>query len=143
MGSRDLDTYIATHGTGPSRELDRICSQIDAHTALLYWHTDLGAASAEARRTRRPILSLRLLGRIAATKQVLEAPLLRSVAMDLDADSQRNLELHDRIHEAFAQRAEWKGVDGFVEWVYAELFQMPLDDAALGLDVPDPFSAVA
>jgi hypothetical protein len=274
MGPRDLDTYLATHGTGASRELDRICSQIDAHTALLYWHTDLGAAIAEAKRTRRPILSLRLLGRldeelscansrffrkllypdpqinqmlrtqfvlhwksvrpvprvtidfgggrrvtrtltgnsmhvvldsngrvadaipglvareifveelarasaiamappgnraglharsrgkygmlpppvesramkasrIAATKHVVEAPLLRSVAMDLDADTQRNLELHDRIHEAFAERAEWAGVDGFVEWVYATLFEMPLDDAALGLDVPDPFTAVA
>ena len=28
---------------------------------------------------------------------------------------------------------------GFVEWIYAELFEMPLDDAALGLDAPDPF----
>ena len=30
-----------------------------------------------------------------------------------------------------------------VEWIYAELFAMPLSDPALGLDVPDPFSAYA
>ena len=36
--------------------------------------------------------------------------------------------------------AEWAGADGFVEWIYAELFEMPLGDAALGLDAPDPFA---
>ncbi len=32
---------------------------------------------------------------------------------------------------------------GLVEWIYAELFEMPLSDPALGLDVPDPFPARA
>src|SRR5436309_870606 len=45
-------------------ELDRVCAQKDTHTSLLYWHTELPAAMAEARRTARPILSLRLLGRL-------------------------------------------------------------------------------
>lgn len=75
--------------------------------------------------------------RIAPAKHVVEAPLLRAVAMDLDADTQQNLALHERIHEAFAVGSEWAGVHGFVEWIYAELFEMPLGDAALGLDVPD------
>jgi hypothetical protein len=77
--------------------------------------------------------------RLAMTKHVVEAPLLRAVTMDVDADTQQNLVLHRAIHEAFATGAEWAGVDGFVEWIYAELFEMPLGDAALGLDVPDPF----
>jgi len=77
--------------------------------------------------------------RIAPTKHAVEAPLLRAVAMDLDADTRQNLALHRAIHEAFAAGAEWAGVDGFVEWIYAELFKMPLGDAALGIDAPDPF----
>lgn len=31
------------------------------------------------------------------------------------------------------------GPPGLDAWIYAELFEMPLDDAALGLDAPDPF----
>jgi hypothetical protein len=272
LGPRGLDAWIAAHGITPTPELDRLCAQRDAHTTLLYWFTDLDAAIVEARRTRRPILSLRLLGRLdeelscansrffrkllypkprinavlrrdfvlhwqsvrpvprvtidfgdgrrvertltgnsvhvvldpygrivdalpglmnpdvfldqlvqarafalanprelagehqralrrplpvpepppsravaasrlAMTKHLVEAPLLRAVAVDVDADTRQNLELHARIHEAFAVGSEWAGVAGFVEWIYAEVFEMPLADAALGLDVPDPFTA--
>jgi len=272
MGPSGLEHWLATHGARPSPVLDQICAQKDAHTSRLYWFTDLTAAIDEARRTQRPILSLRLLGRldeelscansrffrkllypdpqinqvlrndfvlhwqsvrpvpkvtidfgggrriertltgnsvhvvldmhgraadalpglmsrevfldqlvqarhlararpgelamlhrraasaappqaavsravaasrIAATKHVVEAPLLRAVELDLAADTAQNLALHRRIHEAFAARAEWAGVDGFVEWIYAELFEMPPGDAALGLDVPDPFPLAA
>ena len=269
MGPRGLDSWIATYGPRRSPQLDEICAQKDAHTTRLYWFTELPAAIAEARRTQRPILSLRLLGRldeelscansrffrkllypdpqinqvlrrdfvlhwesvrpvpkvtidfgdgrrlertltgnsvhlvldrygrpvdalpglmsrevfleqlaqarsfaladrrelaglhgriappppppvapvpravaasrIAATKHIMEAPLLRAVTQDVDADTQHNLWLHRVIHEAFAASAEWAGIAGFVEWIYAELFKMPLGDAALGLDVPDPF----
>jgi hypothetical protein len=64
MGPRGLDSWIATYGAGRSQQLDEICAQKDAHTARLYWFTELAAAIAEARRTERPILSLRLLGRL-------------------------------------------------------------------------------
>src|SRR5689334_8323640 len=64
MGPRGLDAWIAAHGTRPAAGLDRVCAQKDAHTSLLYWFTELPAAVAEARRTGRPILSLRLLGRL-------------------------------------------------------------------------------
>lgn len=77
--------------------------------------------------------------RIAMTKHVVEAPLLRAVTPPSVDDTPTNLALHQRIHEAFAVRTEWAGLDGFVEWLYAELFQMPLTDPALGLDVADPF----
>ena len=40
-----------------------VCAESRAHRAL-YWFTDLGAAIAEATRTGKPILSLRLLGRL-------------------------------------------------------------------------------
>ena len=270
IGPAGLDAWLRTHGPVPSFELDRICAQQDAHTSLLYWFTDLDEALAHARRTKRPVLSLRLLGRldqelscansrffrkllypdaqinrllrdqfvlhwetvrpvpkvtidfgdgrrvektitgnsahlvldprgrpvdalpglftrdvfhsllvqartfaeasprelyafharargrfpltpepapsravaasrIAMTKHMVEAPLLRAVTMDVDADTMENLGLHDRVHEAFAERTEWAGIAGLVEWMYAELFQMPLWDPALGLDAPDPF----
>jgi hypothetical protein len=269
MGPRGLDAWIALHGTQPSRGLDQVCAQKDAHTSLLYWFTDLPEALAEARRTARPVLSLRLLGRLdeelscansrffrkllypeaqvnqllrerfvlhwqsvrpvpkvtidfgdgrrvertltgnsahlvldtqgrvadalpglvdpdtfvsellaaeriaradrsllarlhadarqpppapeptravrasqlAMTKHRVEMPLLRAVSPELAADTRQNLALHDRVHAAFAERAEWAGIAGFVEWLYAEIFEMPLSDAALGLDVSDPFVA--
>src|SRR5258706_2702589 len=64
LGPSGLDLFIAKHGTGPSAALDRMCGQIHAHTTLLFWFTDLDRALAEARRTKRPVLSLRLLGRL-------------------------------------------------------------------------------
>jgi len=64
MGPAGINAFVAQHGSQPSRELDALCGQIHAHTTLLYWFTDLDLALAEARRTRRPVLSLRLLGRL-------------------------------------------------------------------------------
>src|SRR5690348_10020685 len=64
LGPQGLDAYLATYGRRASRQLDAVCAQRDAHTSLLYWFTDLDRAIAEARRTHRPILSLRLLGRL-------------------------------------------------------------------------------
>jgi hypothetical protein len=44
--------------------LDLVCAQVDCFASRLYWYTDLAAARREAERTGRPILSLRLLGRL-------------------------------------------------------------------------------
>ncbi|HTR52167.1 MAG TPA: hypothetical protein VMJ10_15745 [Kofleriaceae bacterium] len=272
LGPSGLDLHLARHGRAASRELDRVCAQIHAHTTLLYWFTDLPAALAEAKRTRRPVLSLRLLGRLdeelscansrffrrllypeprinrvlrdrfvlhwqsvrpvpkvtidfgdgrtlsrtltgnslhvvldaggqpidalpglvdadtfraeleralamavggrrrlatnharamrlplaggprrrsldasllAPTKHVVEGPMLRGVSpagVDVEADTRANLELHARIHELFARGLEWTA-DQLVDWIYRELFLMPPDDPALGLDVPEPFTA--
>ncbi|MFO0685833.1 MAG: hypothetical protein U0234_27490 [Sandaracinus sp.] len=46
------------------RALDRVAAQRDAFASGLFWYTDLAAAQAEAARRDRPILSLRLLGRL-------------------------------------------------------------------------------
>jgi len=269
LGPTGLDQYLARHGRAASHELDRVCAQIHAHTSLLYWFTDLPSALAEASRTRRPVLSLRLLGRLdeelscansrffrrllypeprinrtlrerfvlhwqsvrpvpkvtidfgdgrklertltgnslhlvldaagrpidalpglvdadtflgelerahamavggrprlaanharaaqlpiaggprrrsfdasmlAPTKHVVEGPILRGVSpagIEVDADTRTNLELHARIHALFARGLEWTA-DQLVDWIYRELFLMPPDDPALGLDVPDP-----
>jgi hypothetical protein len=47
-----------------SEALDRVCGQRDCAWSGLYWYTDLEAAEREAKRTNRPILSLRLLGNL-------------------------------------------------------------------------------
>lgn len=44
--------------------LDRVGGQYDNYASGLYWYTDLEQAKAAARATGRPILSLRLLGRL-------------------------------------------------------------------------------
>lgn len=54
---------------GPAREalarrIDDLAGQRYAVWSRLYWHRDLGAAVAEARETGKPILSLRMLGRL-------------------------------------------------------------------------------
>jgi hypothetical protein len=272
LGPAGLELFVAQHGRAASRELDRVCGQIHAHTSLLYWFTDLPAALAEATRRQRPVLSLRLLGRLdeelscansrffrrllypeprinralreqfvlhwqsvrpvpkvtidfgdgrtlqrtltgnslhlvldaagrpvdalpglcdpdtflaalerayaiaiggrtrlaanharaartpvapgprkraveaslrAPTKHVVEAPVLRGVSpagVELDADTRESLALHARIHAELA-RAPDTTADQLVDWIYRELFLMPPDDPALGLDVPEPFVA--
>ena len=44
--------------------IDRVAAQRDAYASELFWHTDLAAALAESRATGKPVLSLRLLGRL-------------------------------------------------------------------------------
>lgn len=83
---------------------------------------------------------------LAMSKHVVELPVLRQVeplpqtSSGIADDTAKNTELHRRIHEAFASGTEWAGIAGFVEWLYADIFLMPLHDPALGLDVPDPFA---
>jgi hypothetical protein len=44
--------------------LDAVSQQRDSYTSGLYWHTDIEQAKAEARKSGKPILSLRLLGKL-------------------------------------------------------------------------------
>jgi hypothetical protein len=65
----EYDRLMASNGSpaaiADAREaIDHMAAQRDAQFTRLYWHTDLGEAEAEAKRTNRPILSLRLLGRL-------------------------------------------------------------------------------
>lgn len=47
-----------------SAALDEVSQQKDSYLSGLYWHTDLGQAKSAARASGRPILSLRLLGKL-------------------------------------------------------------------------------
>ena len=74
---------------------------------------------------------------LAPTKHVVEAPLLRGVMpVDLEADTRTNLELHARIQALFP--TTWPP-DDLVDLIYRDVFLMPPEDPALGLDVADPF----
>jgi hypothetical protein len=44
--------------------LDSVCQQKDCHASQLYWYTDIEQAKSAARAQGKPILSLRLLGRL-------------------------------------------------------------------------------
>jgi alpha-D-ribose 1-methylphosphonate 5-triphosphate synthase subunit PhnG len=44
--------------------LDTLCQQRDCHASRLYWYTDFAQAKAAAQASKKPILSLRLLGHL-------------------------------------------------------------------------------
>jgi len=80
MGPAGLQTIFATHAdkiktfmqTGEktpqwlklAAALDAVSMQKDSYASELYWYTDLEKAKAEAQKTGKPILSLRLLGNL-------------------------------------------------------------------------------
>jgi hypothetical protein len=45
--------------------IDQVAQQKDAAWSKLYWHTDIESAKAEARANGKPVLSLRLLGKLS------------------------------------------------------------------------------
>lgn len=74
LGREGFDALLSTHAEALAnatqldpqlrRAMDSVAGQRDAHASRLFWHTDLEQAKAEARKLGRPILSLRLLGRL-------------------------------------------------------------------------------
>jgi hypothetical protein len=74
LGGDGLDALFAAHAgalANPAQldpklrhAIDLVAGQRDAHASKLFWHTDFEAAKAEAQKFARPILSLRLLGRL-------------------------------------------------------------------------------
>lgn len=57
-------TTDATERAKLSDAITLVAAQKDAVVSRLYWYDDLDAAKAEAKRTNKPILSLRMLGRL-------------------------------------------------------------------------------
>lgn len=60
-------------------ELARVGGQWDAASSRIYWYTDLEEAKAEAKRTNKAILSLRLLGRLDEEMSCANRRLFRAV----------------------------------------------------------------
>lgn len=59
--------------------LDQVCAQRDCAASRLFWYTDLERAKAAALRTGRPILSLRLLGRLDEEMSCANSRFFRTV----------------------------------------------------------------
>ncbi|PAX56977.1 hypothetical protein [Brunnivagina elsteri] len=71
QGASGLDKFLKNHAQElqkPSPQireaLDKLCQQRDCYASKLYWYTDLEQAKAAAKASGKPILSLRLLGRL-------------------------------------------------------------------------------
>jgi hypothetical protein len=74
--------------------LDTVCAQKDCAASHLYWYTDLDAAREAAKRSGRPILSLRLLGRLDEELSCANSRFFRTV---LYANSKVSRELRERF----------------------------------------------
>jgi len=59
-----VNAVTDAHWKRISAALDRVGGQYDNYSSGLYWYTDLEKAKAAARESGKPILSLRLLGRL-------------------------------------------------------------------------------
>ncbi|MBW4601058.1 MAG: hypothetical protein KME29_16115 [Calothrix sp. FI2-JRJ7] len=71
QGQQGLEKFLSTYAkelSNPSLQmratLDAICQQKDCHASKLYWYTDIEQAKVAAKTSGKPILSLRLLGRL-------------------------------------------------------------------------------
>lgn len=81
--------------------LDAVCAQKDCAASRLFWYTDLEAAKAAAARRGRPILSLRLLGRLDEELSCANSRFFRTV---LYADES----VADRMREGWV--LHWRSV---------------------------------
>lgn len=67
-GQSGLDALLARVGKNPSASerstIAKVAGQLDADVSRLFWHTDLSEAVLQAQRENKPILSLRMLGRL-------------------------------------------------------------------------------
>jgi hypothetical protein len=64
-GPAGMEAMLAACTNGSCGDvLDRVCGVHDCADIRLFWYTDLDAAKAAARATGKPILSLRLMGRL-------------------------------------------------------------------------------
>jgi hypothetical protein len=84
-----------------NRALDRVGGQRDCAVSRLYWHTDIEAAKSAAKASGRPILSLRLLGRLDEELSCANSRFFRT-ALYANAEISAYLREHFVLH--------WKSV---------------------------------
>ena len=68
--------------------LDEVSGQRDCHASRLFWYTDLEQAKAAAQREHKPILSLRLLGKLTDEYSCANSRFFRTTLYANDAVSQ-------------------------------------------------------
>jgi hypothetical protein len=81
--------------------LDAVGGQRDCHASRLFWHKDFEAAKLEARRTGKPILSLRLLGNLDDELSCANSRFFRTTLY-------ANKEVSDYLRDHFV--LHWKSV---------------------------------
>jgi len=102
MGPAGMQTLLDRAASNPAlgrspgfqSALDTVCAQHDCAASHLYWYTELAAARAEAERTGKPILTLRLLGRLDEELSCANSRFFRAV---LYADPQISRLLRERF----------------------------------------------
>ncbi|HTL16587.1 MAG TPA: hypothetical protein VL793_05085, partial [Patescibacteria group bacterium] len=80
-----------------TRALDLVSGQCDAFASKLYWYTDFKAATAAAKTSGKPILSLRLLGRLDEEYSCANSRFFRTT-LYANAEVSRYLRDHFILH---------------------------------------------
>ncbi|HET9227633.1 MAG TPA: hypothetical protein VFR31_13255 [Thermoanaerobaculia bacterium] len=93
--------HLAAAQAVPLLDLDRICGVRDCAEIGLFWHQDLEAAKRQALAEGKPILSLRLLGRLDEEFSCANSRYFRTVYY-------RNREISQLLRERFV--LHWKSV---------------------------------
>jgi hypothetical protein len=99
---RSPDAMEALLAAGVSGEvLDNVCGVRDCADIRLFWYTDMEAAKAAARATGKPILSLRLLGRLDEEFSCANSRFFRTVFY-------KNSEINELLRDQFV--LHWRSV---------------------------------
>lgn len=99
--AREINEQIANPLLPPTAEwqrlsaaLDAVSQQKDSYLSALYWHTDLAEAKAAARAEHKPILSLRLLGKLSEEYSCANSRFFRTI---LYANAEVSKQLRERF----------------------------------------------
>ena len=99
LGPAGMEALLAKGASGDA--LDRVCGVRDCADIRLFWYTDLEAAKAAARASNRPILSLRLMGRLDEEFSCANSRFFRTVFY-------KNREINALLREKFV--LHWRSV---------------------------------
>ena len=98
-GPAGMEAMLETGGAGEA--LDRVCGVRDCADIRLFWYTDLEAAKAAARASGKPILTLRLLGRLDEELSCANSRFFRTVFY-------KNSEINQLLRDQFV--LHWRSV---------------------------------
>lgn len=79
VGVEGLSAHEAERWARASHAIDTVAQQRDAHASGLYWYNDKAAALAAAKASGKPVLSLRMLGKLTDELSCANSRLFRSV----------------------------------------------------------------
>jgi hypothetical protein len=100
-GPAGMEAVLAMTGSGLQDAVDRVCGVRDCAEIRLFWYTDLDAAKAAARATGKPILSLRLMGRLDEELSCANSRFFRTVFY-------KNREINDLLRQRYV--LHWRSV---------------------------------